>query len=56
MKTHFLSSYEKIIDFIDKEIAKNKPTCIKTNIYLMYVIADYKGLKQSIIKYNDSIK
>ena len=54
MKTHFYSSYEKIIDFIDNQIAKNKPTCIKTNIYLMYVVADYISLKKSITKYYDS--
>ncbi len=56
MKAHFLSSYEKKIELIDKEIAKNKPTCIKTNVYLMYVVIDYLGLKESIIKYYDSIK
>jgi ubiquitin-protein ligase len=56
MKTHFLSSYEKKIELIDKEMAKNKPTFIKTNVYLMYVVIDYLGLKESIIKYYDSIK
>ena len=55
MKAHFLSSYGKIIEFIDKEIAKNKSICIKTNIYLMYVVIDYLGLKKSIINYYDSM-
>lgn len=57
MKYHFLSSYERKMEFIDKEIAKNILTpCIKTNIYLMYVIVDYKCLKQCFINYYNSIK
>jgi ubiquitin-protein ligase len=57
MKTHFLSSYEKKIEFIDKEIAKNISTpSIKTNIYIMYVIVDYVRLKQNFINYYNSIK
>jgi len=58
VKENFLKNYEKLLEFVDKQISseifKEKPV-FHTNYYTMNVIIDYELLRNKLIECKNTI-